>query len=210
MKGLLLKDFYVMTRSCKMYFIVDAFFIAMSFALSGSFNDCFMFLMLPVAMSGALAVSLLSFDEKYKWTKYSAALPYSPAQIVLSKYILGFIYQVITALTVLLALVVWVKTVGGLVFSVAAGALGRMFAISLIIPTVGLPFCFKFGTEKGRIFYMALVFVSAMAFSFFAAKYDMFINKNNLILLIIAAVVALYALSMAISIAVYKKREIIN
>lgn len=208
MKGLLLKDFYVMLKNCKMYFIVSAVYIVGASALSGSFDYVFMFLTLPVVMSGMFGVSLLSFDEKFKWTKYSAALPYSPAQIVLSKYILGFVYQVVTALTMLLALIVWVKTVGGIVFFEAARAFGRMFAISLIIPTVSLPFCFKFGTEKGRIFCMAIVFASALAFSVFAANYTMFINKNILVLIIIAAAVALYAISMAISIAVYKKREI--
>lgn len=191
-----------------MFFIVSAFFIAMAFVLGDRFSDVVLFLMLPVVMSGVLGVFLLSFDEKFKWTKYSAALPYSPAQIVLSKYIIGFIYQIFTAVIVFLALVVWVKTGGNIIFAEAVDALGRVFAVSLMIPTIGLPFCFRFGTEKGRIFYMVFVFVSALAFSHFVAGHDVSIKRNDLILLIIAAAVALCAVSMAISIAIYKRREI--
>lgn len=208
MKGLLLKDFYVATKSCKMYFIVDIIFIVMAFVLSGSFDDSFMFLMLPVITSGMLGVSLMSFDEKFKWTKYSGALPYSPAQIVLSKYLFGFIYQVFTALIVFLALVVWTNIIGDTTLSDATIALGRIFTISLIIPSVSLPFCFKFGTEKGRIFYMAFVFGFSFAFFNFADKLVGLLDNNKLVLIIIAAVVVLYAVSMAISIAVYGKREI--
>lgn len=208
MKGLLLKDFYVTMKSCKMFFVIDAFFIVMSFVLFDSFNDSFIFLMYPVLMSGVLTINLLSFDEKFKWTKYSGALPYSPAQIVSSRYLFGFIFQVLTALIVFLALVVWANTIGGVTLSEAAFALGRMFTISLIIPSVSLPFCFKFGVEKGRIFYMAFIFGFSFAFFNFADKLVGFLNKNNLVLIIIAAVVVIYAISLAISIAVYGKREI--
>lgn len=208
MKGLLLKDFYVTLKSCKMYLIVNVVFIAMSFVLSGSFNDSFMFLMIPVLTSGVFGISLLSFDEKFKWTKYSGALPYSPAQIVSSRYLFGFIFQVLTALIVFLALVVWANTIGGVTLSEAAFALGRMFTISLIIPSVSLPFCFKFGVEKGRIFYIAFIFGFSLVFFNFADKFADFLNKNNLVLIIIAAVVVIYAISLAISIAVYGKREI--
>ncbi len=213
MKGLLLKDFYVTMKSCKMFFIVYAIFIAMSFALSDSTDESFLFMMYPVLMSGVLAMSLLSFDEKFKWIKYSGALPYSPAQIVLSKYLFGFIYQVLTALIVFLALVVWANTIGDTTLSEAAFSLGGMFTISLVIPSVSLPFCFKFGTEKGRIFYFVFAFgLGAVFFKFadkyFAYKYEEHIKTNYFPLIWVAAVVVLYAISLAISIAVYRKREI--
>lgn len=208
MKGLLLKDFYVTIKSCKMYFIVVLMFIAMSFFFNDSFSDGYMFLMLPVMMFGALPISLLSFDEKFKWTKYSKALPYSPTQIVSSKYLFGFIFQVLMALIVLLALVIRVETIGGETLSTSASVLCRVFTLSLIIPAIGLPLCFKFGTEKGRVFYMALVFGLALAFSVSVDKLAGIISSKNFVLIMIAAVTALYALSWFISVAIYGKREI--
>ncbi len=41
MKGLLLKDFYVTMKCCKMYFLIDLIFIALSFIS----NDCFLILL---------------------------------------------------------------------------------------------------------------------------------------------------------------------
>lgn len=208
MKGLLLKDFYVTLKSCKMFFVIDAIFIAMSFVLFDSFNDSFIFLMYPVLMSGVLTINLLSFDEKSKWTKYSGSLPYSPAQIVSSKYIFGLIIQVFTTLIVFFALVIWVNTVGDVALSEAAVMLGRMFIISFTVPSVGLPFCFRFGTEKGRLFYFVSIFGMAMLLVNFADKLEAFFKIKYLFLIIIAAVVAIYAASLAISIAVYKNREV--
>lgn len=208
MKGLLLKDFYVTMKNCKMFFIVDAIFIAMSFALSDSFNDSFIFLMYPVLMSGVLAITLLSFDEKFKWTKYSGALPYSTAQIVSSKYIFGFIIQVLTTLVVFLALVIRVNTFGDVALSEASVMLGRMVIVSLVVPSVGLPFCFRFGTEKGRIFYFVFIFGMGMGFFKFADKLEALFKIKYLFLIIISAEVAIYAASLAISIAVCKNREV--
>lgn len=206
MKGLLLKDFYVTMKSCKMFFVVDAIFIAMSFAFSNGVDQDFLFMMFPVLMSGMLAMSLLSLDEKFRWMKYSGALPYSPAQIVLSKYLFGFIYQVLITLIVFLALVVWVNTIGDTELSDVMTALGGMFIISLVIPSINLPFCFKFGTEKGRIFYFVFAFGLGAVFFKFADKPKGHIIINYLLL--IATAVVIYAISLAISIAVYGKREI--
>lgn len=208
MKGLLLKDFYVTMKSCKMYFIVTLFFIVMSFFLDSWFSDGYMFLMLPVVMFGSLPISLLSFDEKFKWTKYSKALPYSPAQIVSSKYLFGFIFQALMALVVLLALAIRAETIGGETLSQSANVLGRVFILSLIVPAVGLPFCFKFGTEKGRVFYMALVFGAALAFSVSIDELKGHIKAKGFFFIMIAVVAAIFALSVVLSTVLYKGREI--
>lgn len=208
MKGLLLKDFYVATKSCKMYFIVDAFFIAMSFALSGFVDDSVMFLMFPVMISGELAISLLSFDEKSKWTKYSGALPYSAGEMVSSKYLFSIIFVTLTTLVTFLALIIHVNTIGGAALSEVGLIIGGTCVMSLVITSVGLPLCYKFGTEKGRIIFFMTLFIAAFALVNFADKLYALAQNNYIIWIIIAAVAALYALSWFISVSVYSKREI--
>lgn len=208
MKGLILKDFYVTLKRCKSYLIVSAFFIAASFFLDNFFSDGYMFMMLPVVIFAGLPISLLGFDEKSAWTKYSRALPYSKAQIVSAKYIFGFIFQVVMALVVLLALAIRAKTIGSEELSQTASVLGRVFILSLIVPAVGLPFCFKFGTEKGRVFFMALVFGLALAFSFSIDELKNNLKANVVFFIMLATVVAIYALSLLLSIVLYKGREI--
>lgn len=208
MKGLLLKDFYVALKSCKMYFIVYAFFIAMSFALSGIVNDSFMFLMFPVLISGEISISLLSFDEKSKWSKYSGALPYSAGQMVSSKYLFSIIFVALTTLVTFPALIIRVNTIGGAALSEVATDIGEMCISTFIITAVGLPLCFKFGTERGRIIFFMTMFIAAFLFAKYADKLIALAQNRYIVWIIIAAVAVLYALSWFISVAIYSKREI--
>ena len=208
MKGLILKEFYVTLKSCKMYFIVDIIFIAMSFVLSGRINDSFIFLMYPMLISGVIPISLLNHDEKSKWVEYSGALPYSTAQMVSSKYLFGFVFEVFTTLITFLALVIYVNTIGGAVLSEVGLMFGGMFIISLIIPTISLPFCFKFGTERGRMVYFVLIFIMAFVLMNSSDKFSAIAENTYIIWIIIAAIAALYVLSWFISVSLYGKREI--
>ncbi|MDE6726768.1 MAG: ABC-2 transporter permease [Oscillospiraceae bacterium] len=208
MKGLMLKEFYVALKSCKLYIIVDVIFIAMSFALNDHLNDSFMFLMFPVLIAGEISISLLWHDEKSKWVEYSGALPYSAAQMVSSKYLFSFVFEVITTLVTFLALAIHVNTIGDAELSEVGLMFGGMCIISLIIPSVSLPLCFKFGTERGRIIFFMFIFIMAFVLAKFADKLYAIANNNYIIWIIIAAVAALYVLSWFISVSIYSKREI--
>lgn len=208
MKGLLLKDFYVTLKSCKMYLIIDAVFIVMSFALNGIFNDSFMFLMLPMLMSGMLTISLLNYDERFKWIKYSGTLPYSPAQIVSAKYLFGLMFQVITTIAVFIALCLWVNFMNGTSFPEAMISLIGMFVFSLIIPSISMPLCYKFGTEKARIIFYVLLVATTMLLVKTADTFAHLINSDFFFVILIAVVVGIYALSWVISVGICKNREI--
>ena len=78
MKGLLLKDFYVARKHCKVFVIIMAVFMAISFAGDG---DLF-FLIYPCFLTGMIPVTLLSYDEHSRWSEYSGTLPCSREQIV--------------------------------------------------------------------------------------------------------------------------------
>lgn len=208
MKGLLLKDFYVALKSCKMYLIIDAVFIVLSFALNGLVNDSFMFLMLPVLMSGMLTISLLNYDERFKWTKYSGTLPYSPAQIVSAKYLFGLIFQVITTIAVFIASCLWVNIMKGTSFPEAMITLFGMFVFSLMIPSISMPLSYKFGTEKARIIFYVLLVSVTMLLVKTADTFAYLINNDFFFVKLIAAVVGIYALSWIISIGICRKREI--
>lgn len=99
MKGLLLKDFYMATKYCKSYLFVLVAFLAASCCGKTSMFFCYY----PCMIFGLIPVNMLSYDERSKWNVYSAALPYSKAQIVSGKYIIGIAAQlaviIITAAT---------------------------------------------------------------------------------------------------------------
>ncbi len=151
MKGLLLKDVYTLAKSLRVFLLLIIVFSC----LPGLNMTIF-----AVVYSSLLPVTALSYDERCKWDSLAAMLPYSPAQIVVSKYLLGYIAVLGAALIALAA-----HGVYGLVGKAAAdGVLPFLLggtASGLTVMALSLPPMFKIGVEKGRIFFyviLALIF----------------------------------------------------
>lgn len=203
MKGLLLKDFYLLRKYCRAFiFMVIVFWAASLFAEDNAFLSTY-----PVLLASVMPVTLISYDEREKWNLYSAALPYSRGQIVSAKYLTGL----------LSVLVVMVMTVGGqtarMVYQGVASPksvlamMAPFIVISLIGPSVLLPIIYKFGTEKGRIAYYILIGVICGSAVFIPAITD-FMNLLRFPLVIAAATIVIYAGSWLLSIAIYRKKEL--
>lgn len=206
MKGLLLKDFYMTVKYCKVIFLLDIVFIAASFFSWRNIT----FLLFPVVFSGMLSITLLSLDERCKWTSYSGALPYSSAQIVSAKYLFGLIVQAAISLVIFLVLLVRIGYPGGAEMNIgnAAVPVAGMFVISLVTPALCLPFCFRFGTEKGRIVYFILVGAGVALSTQFVREVTIGDKLYEYGAIIAGVLVVLYALSWIISIPLYKRREL--
>ena len=81
MKGLLLKDLYMSAKYCRAFIAIVIIFLAVSFWGDGNA----FFIIYPVLLAGIIPTSLISYDERHKWDKYSGTLPYSRAQLVSAK-----------------------------------------------------------------------------------------------------------------------------
>ncbi len=88
MKGLLLKDFYVARKHCKVFVIIMAVFMAISFAGDG---DLF-FLIYPCFLTGMIPVTLLSYDEHSRWSEYSGNAPLQQGTDCVGKVCCGYYY----------------------------------------------------------------------------------------------------------------------
>ncbi|MFQ9411811.1 MAG: ABC-2 transporter permease [Evtepia gabavorous] len=107
-----------------------------------------------------LPMSLMSYDERAKWDTFAAMLPYASREIVLSRYLGGW-------LCVALAGVLY--AIGG---ALAAGqpfppaerlvSLGWLFALTLAAQAILFPYLFRHGVEKARL-YMMIFFVVLLA-----------------------------------------------
>ena len=89
MKGLLLKDWYMMRKYCRIYLVICLGFLFLS--LMDSENMFFVFY--PCLLTGIVPVNLLAYDERSRWLQYSGTLPYTRAQIVSGKYLIGLLIQ---------------------------------------------------------------------------------------------------------------------
>lgn len=210
MKGLLLKDWYMMIKYCKMFLLIVVGFMVISF-LGSDTNLFFMFY--PCVLSGMIPVTLLSYDESSHWLSYCGTLPYTKAQIVSSKYLIGFLSQIAILLATIIAQGIRVSVVYGdfhiqemIVLTLA------MCIVASLGAAVCLPCVFKWGVEKGRIAYclmIGFVCASSVIFSHFVREGLPAGTQSKLLLAVLAvASIGIYILSWCLSVAFYRKREV--
>ena len=98
MKGLLLKDLYVLTAQMRFFLVLILLFAVIpSYSMSG-------FAIIYAAM---LPYTSIAYDERSKWDQLAGMMPYSIRQVVLSKFMLGYVCVAIaTAVSLLSSLVI--------------------------------------------------------------------------------------------------------
>ena len=194
MRALMLKDIYVLLRQLKLFVIVMVIF-ALAFQ-----ENAISFIIFYAAM---LTVSSMAYDEQSKWPQLAMMLPYSIRDIVLSKYLLGWL--MIGGMTLLSMLQIFIDIEYVWVSLVVA-------CVAMSFMAVILPLVFWLGTEKGRmlmIAMMAAVFGVVSAIGYISIVYGLNLPTDNYIVLLIACligVVLLNAGSVMLSIKLYKRR----
>lgn len=209
MKGLLLKEFYMIIKYCKTYFLILAMFILLSFTAK---NDNLFFVFYPCLISGMIPVTLLSYDEHSKWNKYCGTLPYTKTQIVSAKYWIGILIQATVLLLSSITQSIRMHINHSFQWEDYLLLLSLLFTISCVASSLSLPFMFKYGVEKGRIIYYIMIgFVctsSVLASEFFANNLQSEISFSALLILFCIVGIGIYTLSWYLSVLFYKKREI--
>lgn len=154
MKGLLLKDWYLLCRHCRAYLVILVVFLGIGLLSS----DSVFFLYYPVLIAGSIPVTLLSYDGMSRWERYSRTLPYSEGQLVAVKYLISLFAVLATALVTVLACSLRMGLQDSLDWMLLLQMSCVILALGLLTPSLMLPWVFKFGAEKGRIvFYIVLV-----------------------------------------------------
>ena len=208
MKGLLLKDWYMIKKYCRIYILLAAVFIAASL-LNGQ-NMFFLFY--PCLLCGMIPTNLLAYDESSRWIQYSGTLPFTKTQIVSGKYLIGLFSQLTMLIVSGIVQAIKMKLTGSFIPGDFAFLMLLTLTVSLFASSISLPFIFKLGVEKGRIAYYVMIgFVcgaSVLASNLFQNDAATEI-KPNLILGIAAVIgIGIYIFSWYLSIVFYEKREI--
>ena len=208
MKGLLLKDWYMMKMYCKSYHFIAVVFVALSLVSNGNM----FFVFYPCLLCGMIPVNLLEYDERSRWMQYSGTMPYTKTQIVSGKYLIGLLAQLTILLVMGVAQAVKMMIADDFVLGEFAVLMLLILIVSTLTSAIPLPFVFKLGVEKGRVAYYVMIgFIcgaSVLASSVFRGYFGTDI-KPNLVLAILAVVgIGIYIFSWYMSIVFYKKREI--
>lgn len=208
MKGLLLKDFYMMRKYCRAYLLSLVVFIAVSFVG----DESMFFAFYPCMLCGMIPVNLLGYDERSRWVQYSCTLPYTKSQIVSAKYLIGLFAQVSMLLITGIAQGLRMSMNGGFRFDDFIVFMLTLLILSTITSSICLPFIFKLGVEKGRAAYYVMIgFVcagSVFASNLFRAGLQTEIEPNGYLAMLCLIGIVIYSLSWYLSIVFYKKREI--
>lgn len=198
MSALILKDGYVLLKQMKFFLV----FILITAVIPGS--STYLFGIVYVAM---LPYTALAYDERSKWDQLAGMMPYSVGDIVMSKYVLGWVLVGGTAvLTYLIRLLLSLVNQSGAVSPVEllVAASGATMVMALT-----MPFMFRFGVERGRIIYTIAFVGLAVGFgSFVIALADAPSNRGllqSLALVTPVVTVAVNAVSAYLSVKMYRK-----
>lgn len=200
MKALLYKDFCVLWKQMKFVVVMAAVFCLTPSA--GSFDLGYYF----VAYLGLLLpASLLAYDQQARWDSLAAMLPYTSRQIVLSRYVLGWLALAVGSLLCLLGDVL----VSGQPLRASAMTLALLTGVVLVMQAFYFPLIFRLGSEKGRtVMLVTLVVLLAICAALFN-EFDgsVWSNARDLLALVfLVPAIPLSLLSVNIAQRQYEKR----
>ena len=208
MKGLLLKDWFVICKQCRYLLFVPAVFLAVS-ALS---DDSQFFAIFAFLLSAMYPMTVMGLDEQSKWERYALTMPFRRRDLVLSKYLLSFCSLFLYGVLYLLLVLLFKHDPEAMKVSVMLTSVG--ISIGILYSALAYPFLFKLGMEKGRIWYLILIVVVCGNGAALAAMLGDEISLNLLLtwmdcllLILPLAALSLFGLSAFLSIKLYESRE---
>lgn len=157
MKSLVLKDLFNILHNMKSLFLMLLFFLFIFIPTSGPegyiFVSCF--------LCSTIIVTTFSFDTMTNWTKYAMIMPITKKEIVMSKFIVAFLFSAYGALNGFIF-----GTIGGIITGKIAITNIHQIIINLILAGIGLsitlifsglmiPLLIKYGAEKARMLMLA-------------------------------------------------------
>lgn len=149
MKGLLLKDWYVLWGGAKRLIFLIALYIVIGEFSAGIGS-------VGVLLCAMLPTSCMAYDERSKWDRYALSMPVSVRDLVVSKYLLGYLALVAGAVLKLLIMLLPFGEGGDF------ASLMLLLAAALLYMAVQLPILFRCGVESGRIWMMLLTIAFAI------------------------------------------------
>ena len=163
-----------------------------------------------VAIMSVVPITMVAYDEKNKWGRYSSAMPISRRTCVVSRF--------------LLMLVMTAGIVGAfMLFSAINGIEGAVYSMTviaslcIIMSSVILTVAYRFGSDKARYIFMAAIFLIVFILSFIvkdsaaadeAATAISGTAENLLTAGTAALAILIYIACMAMSVRIYARKDL--
>jgi hypothetical protein len=153
MFGLIVKDLLCLKKSALRLIVILGLYIVI---FSSADNIIFLCSMI-ILISTTLILNTFAYDEAYKWDYYALSLPVTKKQIVLTKYLLTVLFDVIGFSVALLLFLIKRQINTENVLSVCV-----LTAAALLMSSILLPLLYKIGTQKARI-WLIMIFLIPVA-----------------------------------------------
>ena len=214
MKALLLTDLYQTWINCKFYLLFVAVAAVVTVAGgSGEGNMVSFMSVYSMVMCSMMGMSLVQLDEASHWNIYAQALPATRKGQVSSKYAVtlicfGFVFVLFAVLFSVLALL------GRMPWVMAGGQLVILAVLGLLAPAFSMPAMFRWGSNKGRVIFLAVIVAVGVGAGFFFSTFpfdslslpDIPVPAVIALALLIPA--ALFVGSWFLAVRWYEKREL--
>lgn len=212
MTGLLRKDFLLLAKALRAFALFAVLFAAISFSQNNGENigaavGSYFFIMIVI-----MQVFTLSADEQARWLRLEKALPVTPFQAVLSKYLMSLLGAVLGMIVFLLFCIRDIMA-GNFVEPLSAAA--GLAAAALFLAAVEFPLLYRFGSNSGRFVFfgvaivvVAVVWAGQMAGLPLEAVIGWFsANRTLLLALGFSIPVLAFVGSYFLSVSIYRKKE---
>jgi len=192
MKALIQKDFYVIWKQMRIYVVI----ILLLSMINSAFNIVFL-----VVWCSMLPYTAMAYDERSHWNQLAAMMPYSKRDIVLSKYVLGWLCMAAAGLLCLAARMVLGHFLEN---EVDASIVLTSLCLGVISLAVTLPAVMRFGVERGRMIFMVVIFGAALGAGVALDSVDIPSVPLPVMALLPLAAVVLTAVSIPLSMKLYQ------
>lgn len=208
MKGLLLKDFYVIKDTLIIQLVI-LFVIcgAMSFVI-----DTSVLIVMSTVIFSLLSSTVIISDKTSKWDMFATTIPLSNKKVIRSKYILGVLLIVVGLILGLILVVSTTAILGDFdIESIFENTLIGV-ALSLSSSSVSIPLSILFDDKKQvlAIIFSVVIPVIIFAFAIFvASKFsDLQGNMNSLLYTIFGIGLIMFITSWAIAPRLLNNRDL--
>lgn len=212
MKGLIMKDFYVLAKTIKSYIFIIFIYAIFFGVMDGKIATAIFVSTIVIAMA---PVNAIAYDEQSKWDKMVGTMPVSARDIVMAKYIFSLILSVAAAFCSALLAFIFDKFGSSTPFIDLLAIMAMAIIVAVFYHSLLFPIIYKFGTTKGRLYSMLImVFPAVIVFllSIFGLGSSSIItllteNSKLLVAVSILSIILMYIGSIALSVRIYKKKE---
>lgn len=222
MKGLIIKDLLNLS-SYKTTLLIILIFCSIGMVGTDAVNAAPIFI---TVMIGMIVLSTFNYDETSHAEKYILSLPLTRKEIVMSKYVLAIVANILGSIVGILLTIIIVNVINVIrpedlikldFENLSITAVSGIFGVALI-QAIQIPSVYRFGAEKGRIQMFLLLFllvlmiagvgflITKIGFDINIEKINRFMNHFGIPILILVSAI-LYYISYKISYKFFKKKE---